>query len=1414
MNRCAVALSCFAFFFFSSIGAAKEPYVSPNADQKWKQMLDEIKQIHKPLQKGSGLQDKILDPAMNEEIPFQTMDGSQQFKSPLICSATSPIIEVTHSPASYGEVNILLKWGINVAQGLNRSLSIKNVGGVCNGVAIHDCLPGWKGCKFGALEQGKNGEWYISDNLPSGEPRIAEGLEGCFCFSAHCGSRAEVYKEQIQQYVALPLANALVKENPNLVISGPLYDAVANKTIWSAGDTENCSLGDVSSLTSQTGKLELDYAGAVSTAQADEESPWSLLTSNLEKKTTDMVCYQEARVTSEWKSTKRSMPTKVVFAHDSNGSSTQCFYATKNGGCGYYFGEPDSWNECINMARQNVVGVCNRLWVSSNHFTSIADVQNVREDGPISSVSALNAECYGANSNDKAQPWAFDCIGWRDEDYFVCMSPGKGEKGDIIFNSPYDIRKYDGCEEIRPYFDGCESLSKSESCKLVEEITDGVFTIKAGNKTGGTVSPSCRVIQGVKSSITVCEPWWKRKRIYSCSDGENFTQIKERTNYINQNVSLSDSNHLSTIGDLTFDNKGNKSSSVIDAQIQFQAASKQCIPSCIVEARIPNYELVVPQDQGKLESDGSWHVEDLEASNVPNKMRTVVNTLDCDLENNQYTCPVPEGWTVRSQCSCGDGREFVNAITSLLVINQMSKDFICSTGKEQGVCETPEEQTSRHVLCGNFHKDPTGTVIGIENAEDYKGELVLGRDIWECSPKMWKGKTAPDQTHLVYLGEDYSCMGGSSALTNGDPYIKTGPIYPQKSWFAPVIDWARSVLVSKLTGKDSIWATSGDECLCGSLNNDEIPICQFVTASGQYSCLSTSANYGTLEGCRNSCPGKATRANGKICIWKNDMQASSLPYAFDLGLQPKNEAVFGEVRINALFSGSVEIIDDFPECKDISYTENAIPIQEPVNCLVSSEAKTVYTGWRAMAIVREGDWYCRTSTVNGYGAGCGGKIGRFSAKKSASSSARSCLNNISLNYSQNDCNEMVNNGSLSRLLSVTFDIQDQSVADQCKVNRFFKSEIVYRHRGICNGQKDYYVCPINGSKHENNNTCNSGCTKTVYKCTDTGRIVNHPEECYRPQYKCSANNNIFDTNNACVSACRFTGPTNQKTCKNTTLDKSYSAFITPSSSQNGFDMKLVEITPETQARVHLGQTHYPAPEVFLQQCFRQYSEPYIKFDEPGTNAHFEYSFLDTQVYLLAAQQGVFPITVKQELPALPAVYQGSAQRQYKLEKDKLWEESTDENGNIIVEANPDISTEERNKILSKEPRIKLDENGNYVVEGGSSGLLVPRRPMFWEKKYPNSTYDPALNGRAGQLSFTVSHLASVVYYHECPYGVTNATKECGQIAPYGGVASTIAGDKCFQYFCDENSIMETNSAQQSGCGLTNDGIVVPTKKNN
>lgn len=781
----------------------------------------EFVKSHKGTLKNSGqINDRLFQPAMSDGVEFETFDGKTRFAANITCASEAPIVRVTALPvgslSGIGELNIRIEYDRDLDGTLEGVVTVNNVGGMCGNGLITDCSPSgsWKNCRYCRWTTDGGGIRAQCDYGGDGATKAPigpQGMRGCFCFNNSCGSPVLSMMENILSSAANGVLNELRKLNNTLVISKTEYRPESMQLSYLGSRVDNCSQSGndntISGLTGLYGKFEFPSVDAIKDAEADPNHPYNSIAQNFaEDGSTYQKCVLEAKVGAELKEVQRSAKTDFGIGVDQDGGSQQCYWF-RGKTCGAVFGETSSLQTCIDrFVPAALSDICTQLLVNSGTFTSITNVTEYHSTSGVGNYIA----CYGSENDAADQLWEMTCWGKRKDDVFVCKSPSMFVDGKIIRNDPYNPKLYQGCEDIHAPTNTCGALEKRRAdgeCQIQTEVSDGVYTVRDGAVTGIEPTRSCRTFAGGERSITVCEPWWKRERVYRCKGTEaDFSKAKERAIHVGNTINYDfDRDIWQRQGDLTWDGD-QKSTRVFDPAVEFMPVEKSCIPGCRIRKAAKVTDIFVP-GQGKLAADGNYHMDsDGQLSTSVNRDTVIEYIRECTENGKQWDCPLEPGETLVSGCQCFDQDSFGEVVGTLQAINMASTNMICSSGKDVGVC-TPENQgvETKRIVCGDFTFGPDG-------------EPTIHPDkIMDCKPQLWQGIAVSNQVHRVEATSAYQCRAFVPEYPEDDHVDNSlGPLSPLSAWFDTPVAESKPKIIELLKSDPRFVPNPGPGCPCGS----------------------------------------------------------------------------------------------------------------------------------------------------------------------------------------------------------------------------------------------------------------------------------------------------------------------------------------------------------------------------------------------------------------------------------------------------------------------------------------------------------------------------------------------------------------------------------------------------------------------
>lgn len=851
---------------------------SPASDADVDSSLSFIREHRAQLKTGEAINDRLFQPAMSTAKDFLTFDGNTAFKANLVCSSEAPVVRVTALPVGsiggVGELNIKIEYDRDLDGILEGNVTVHNVAGMCGNGLIKDCSPSgsWRNCRYcrWSMESGSlQAQCDYGGSGGSQAPIGPQGLQGCFCFNASCGSPTLSMMETILSFAATGIHNILRSENNTLAITKSDYKSDSMQLSYIGARSSNCSEygndATLSQLTALQGKFEFPTSDAIRNAEHDPDHPYNLIAQRFRQDgSTYHKCIIESKLGVETKEFERKAPLDFGIGVDANGSSRQCYWF-RGGYCGGVYGETGNLGVCISRIIPAALSdLCYQMFVNSGSMSRITNISDYRATSGVSNY----IPCYGSEDDWADQLWTVTCWGMRLDDSFVCKSPSMSLPGQIIHNENSAL--FQGCTEIHEPTNTCAVLEKRRAdgeCQLQTELVDGVYTIRDGAISGLEPASSCKTLQGTYRGITVCEPWWRRDRIYRCKEEEaDFSKVKERALHIGNTIGYDvDTNRWASQGDLTWQGE-NKSTRVFDPNLEFMPAPESCLPGCRVRKAASVTDIFVP-GQGKVAADGSYHMaSDGQLSTTVNRNTVVEYIKECDGQNKAWTCPLEEGESMVTGCQCFDKDSFGEVIGTLQAINMASTNMICSTGTNVGIC-TPETQgvQTQRVVCGDYTASPSG------------GAQLAPSSLQDCQPKLWRGTETSGQTHRVEATENYDCMAYVPGYPGDDHFDNNlGPLTPVSAWFDQPVSEAGSRIIQALTSDPRFRPAPGPNCSCGDF-------------------LLTDAADGSAS---------TAKAGPEACTWSVSSTVNDIRRQDELTLRPESQDPFGNVFLSITRVGS------------------------------------------------------------------------------------------------------------------------------------------------------------------------------------------------------------------------------------------------------------------------------------------------------------------------------------------------------------------------------------------------------------------------------------------------------------------------------------------------------------------------------
>jgi hypothetical protein len=224
---------------------------------------------------------------------------------------------------------------------------------------------------------------------------------------------------------------------------------------------------------------------------------------------------------------------------------------------------------------------------------------------------------------------------------------------------------YDLCTRTADTFtesvtDQCTALSNDPSCSLYEETVDSVETVAAGCATGLNPLPSCNIYNGQAGPISLCRPWWAKRRSYLCKTQPawDFSDAKQRFNAVVGSVSQNGTKL--SYSDTTKSPSGTWTAAAGSGTLPATPPQSICELSCKTKTSPGSTQATVTSTVSQLR---------VAPSGSPDyAYKLCVNNV----------CPTGPGEVIVMDCQCL--ADFNQAFTAIQAVRLAGKDIICTSG--------------------------------------------------------------------------------------------------------------------------------------------------------------------------------------------------------------------------------------------------------------------------------------------------------------------------------------------------------------------------------------------------------------------------------------------------------------------------------------------------------------------------------------------------------------------------------------------------------------------------------------------------------------------------------------------------------------------------------------------------------------
>ena len=668
-----------------------------------------------------GINTRMFIPAMSENAPMTTLDGSKEFNAKLLCPGSSKFMEIFVQPSSSGDLaNVVVSQDIDMNGTADYSFSVPfAISGACaNGVMA--CTPGtWNNCqayKWTSDEEGK-----VSLAVTA-----ITNLGGCYCINSSCGSNL-VWNNLpvVLRSLGGGAAGAIHSRNSRIVISDVKIEGTLAR--YYGQNTRNCSTANTSDSNLEAyyatpSAIESGVGSTISQQAADPDSLYSLMYNAYQNTPQGEVrtCSIARSVVSKWDPQWECYSEEAII--------NQCETYDNDPNCKLREETVDDVLVFRNFSSTGFVPVAscinltNTASASCEYTCPVDQRLSCSGDPPVCNNGTGNYDCLtinpvtsywggwsggvglilkGENNTllfqsgtsttgmieylPDIEVWGGASLEWR-QFYAVGIRAGVDPQGRpydsamVLYNDYYSSR-YAGTI----YYTGINVITQGNQCwgygGTVAVTATGAWDMSAcyvvyhGTSHGtGSVrySPYLCPIPGGSGcmgdpgycskscEIQVCKDWWRKNRTYLCvTQGYDFSEIQKRAETVTHSATKDNAN-------LYYKDyiSGNYSDYNLNISGSYTSTTDACAKACKMKIPVRNTE-------STLTSNRSQYLADPTTYNFYYK--ECVNGL----------CPVDDDETIVKNCQCIN--DFAEASTIMQTLRMGGADFICSSGTSKAL---------------------------------------------------------------------------------------------------------------------------------------------------------------------------------------------------------------------------------------------------------------------------------------------------------------------------------------------------------------------------------------------------------------------------------------------------------------------------------------------------------------------------------------------------------------------------------------------------------------------------------------------------------------------------------------------------------------------------------------------------------
>jgi hypothetical protein len=572
----------------------------------------------------AGSNAKLSVPMTNSTTPFTTMNGQTSFSANLTSPSSAVFLDILIQPAQSGDLQQMI-----ISQDLNtdgKTDYVYTVPRPISGV----CANGYVSCNPGTWSNCTSYQW-VSD--PTG--KISDtcvpvmNLSGCYCINSSCGS-------------------SLVWTNSSIILNslgGGVLAAI-----------QSANFGFTITNVANTA-VTIDYYGNVTGNSTTAVSSLNDIVSTPPPSTLENYYTNPTSVGSALNGTVQSMAAipKSLYSEISNigsGSLTSC-----------------TINRGVSVSTQQDFcyqgPFANELDEIIQHTYLKVDMGTNTSVNDCSCENTLIVDGVGcpplAATQVTTLPIGVVLLGDYAENFFNRVQLDGWDQCSFHVMAYYDLCTRTSDTFTESINDQCSALENDPNCSLYSETADSVRIVVAGNVTGLSPLPSCRMYTGQAGPIQLCRPWWKKQESYLCQTQPawNFSNVQTRFNAVVGSTTQSGTSL--SYSDTTLGTSGTWTASPGSGTLPSVPPQATCELACQTQTTPGSTQVTVTGNVSELRSDPSAATD--------YSYKVCVNNV----------CPLNPGEVIVQDCQCLNA--FDQAFEAIQSVRLAGKDIICTSGK-------------------------------------------------------------------------------------------------------------------------------------------------------------------------------------------------------------------------------------------------------------------------------------------------------------------------------------------------------------------------------------------------------------------------------------------------------------------------------------------------------------------------------------------------------------------------------------------------------------------------------------------------------------------------------------------------------------------------------------------------------------